>query len=123
MAIALCLFLFLLTRRYHRQQTTNNGQRETNNATCANNVYSIYTRERQNEYVNAKLPDLPNYTPPMNPPSYDEIDHYEQPGDEDPPIYEELQSKSDTHVYENVEQGYVNTGFINDSRTMEYMKI
>lgn len=110
-------------RRRHAQTRRHSGNAGDNR------IYSIYTQERQNEYVNVKLPYLPDYSPPMNPPSYDEIDHSDETTvteTGEPPIYEEIgpRNKSEnTHVYENLNGGYVNSSYAEDPHNLNYMKI
>lgn len=124
LAIGLFLFVVVLARKYRQRHPRGPEQ---NNAAQSNNIYSIFNPNRDSDYVNVKVPYLPSYTPPTNPPSYDDIGHYEElggPNNEEPPIYEEIDNKRDTHVYENLEGGgYVNTGYKKDSHEMDYMKI
>ena len=125
MAVFLFLFVVIMVRRFlnHRQQADGNQPN-------SGNIYSIFNPNRDSDYVNVKLPYLPDYSPPMNPPSYDDIGRYETLGranTEEPPIYEEIGDRTDSHVYENLpgegDGGYVNTAFTKSSHEMEYMKI
>ncbi|WAR25902.1 hypothetical protein MAR_011606 [Mya arenaria] len=127
LAVSFCV-CFLVRMRKMRAQLASDESR-TNTTEFSNSIYAICSPNGQHTYANeSKIPNLPDYSPPLNPPSYDQIDQYDELGAlpvEDPPIYEEIPSKSAQEpFYENIDDtGHNNEAFSHTDLKVEYRKI
>lgn len=130
MATGLCLCFIVRVRQLRRVQEQDDLLARQDTL-----VYSVYEPDGQRNLVvyentqnTIKLPSLPDYSPPSNPPSYHQIDHCDELGlaeKIEPPIYEEIANAvaPDSHQYENLRNGEVNNAYVNEEPTMVYMKI
>ncbi|XP_052284231.1 sushi, von Willebrand factor type A, EGF and pentraxin domain-containing protein 1-like [Dreissena polymorpha] len=114
LSVCICLAVRIRQQRSHRDTPTTEHRRPD----FINSIYAICApRVGTHTYVNdVKFPNLPDYAPPLNPPSYDEINNCDELGvtsyEEEPPIYEEIDNKpTSEHTYQNTHQGHTNQAF------------
>ena len=117
LSLCLCILVHL---RHVRARSSPEGPRRQD---FVNSIYAICAPNTAHTYVNdGKLPNLPDYSPPINPPSYDEIDQCDELG-EIPPIYEEIPAKRTEPMYENIHRAHENLAFSHTDEKVLYKNI
>ncbi|XP_045164498.2 uncharacterized protein LOC123528668 [Mercenaria mercenaria] len=121
-ACGLCVCFTVRVRQLRREQDEEQYQSEQNPTTFS--VYDPSCEQNPNVYENIdmKLPDLPEYSPASDPPSYDQIEHSKAYDDAEKvvrPTYEEISTPTsalETNQYENMpKHGEENNAYLNES--------
>lgn len=119
-ACGLSVCFFVRVRQLRREQDAEGSQADQN--TTVFSMYASSTDQNINAYENlgVKLPNLPEYSPAITPPAYDQIDGCKPYNDAEkavPPVYEEIASPVYENLPENREEG--NAGEHNEAYVNE----
>ncbi|XP_060576946.1 uncharacterized protein LOC132734260 [Ruditapes philippinarum] len=125
----LCICFFVRVRQLHTEDDAERSQADQNTAVFS--VYEPTISENASSYENVdiKLPNLPDYSPAISPPAYDQIDNpYSDKEKVVPPIYEEIASPAfPSEMYESLPEnrddrdqagdGKNNEGYVHDENS------